>query len=80
MDRDTLLAHREQWVDEPQPTHRELPRLTDDERRLYDDLRWRRLRDAPLRLEQERIAFGRVDSAVTALLPQHTQGGSSQGG
>ena len=80
MDRDTLLAHREQWVDEPQPTHRELPRLTDDERRLYDDLRWRRLRDAPLRLEQERIAFGRVESAVTALLPQHTQGGSSQGG
>ena len=67
MDRDTLLAHREQWACEPQPTQRDLPRLGDDERRLYDDLRWRRLRDEPLRLEQERIAFGRVEQAVATL-------------
>ena len=68
MDRDTLLAHRDHWVDEPQPTQRDLPRLSDPERRLYDDLRWRRLRDEPLRLEQERIAFGRVEQAAAALL------------
>ena len=68
MDRDTLLVHRDQWVCEPQPTQRDLPLLSDDERRLYDDLRWRRLRDEPLRLEQERIGFGRVEQAVATLL------------
>ncbi len=67
MDRDTLLAHEAQWTSEPQPTQRDLPHLNDDERRLYDDLRWRRLRDEPLRLEQERIAFGWVEQAVRAL-------------
>jgi hypothetical protein len=68
MDSATLLAHRDQWVGEPQPTQRDLARLSDDERRLYDDLRWCRLRDEPLRLEQERIAFGLVEQAVAALL------------
>ena len=67
MDRDTLLAHQAQWTEEPQPTQRDLPRLSVDERWLFDDLRWRRLRDEPLRLEQERIAFGRVQQAVAAL-------------
>ncbi len=67
MDRDTLLAHQAHWTEEPQPTQRDLPRLSVDERRLFDDLRWRRLRDEPLRLEQERIAFGRVQQAVAAL-------------
>lgn len=67
MDRDTLLAHEHQWVTEPQPTQRDLPRLDRDERRLYDDLRWRRLREEPVRLEQERIAFGRVTQQVAAL-------------
>ncbi|WP_372527092.1 DUF3322 domain-containing protein [Piscinibacter sp.] len=68
MDRDTLFAHQAQWTEEPQPTQRDLPRLNEDERRLYDDLRWRRLRDEPLRLEQERIAFGCVERAVAALV------------
>jgi len=67
MDRDTLLAHEDQWIPEPQPTQRDLPRLDPDEQRLYDDLRWRRLREEPLRLEQERIAFGRVEQKVAAL-------------
>ena len=67
MDHDTLLAHEAQWVDEPQPTQRDLPHLDDAERRLYDDLRWRRLRDAPVRLEQERIGFGRVEQVLAAL-------------
>ena len=67
MDRETLLAHRPQWTTEPQPTLRDLPRLTEPEHRLYDDLRWRRLRDEPLRLEQERIGFGWVERAVAAL-------------
>ncbi len=67
MDHDTLLAHSAQWASEPQPTQRDLPRLNEAERRLYDDLRWRRLRDKPLRLEQERIAFGWVERAAAAL-------------
>ena len=67
MDRDTLFDHQAQWTEEPQPTQRDLPHLNEDERRLYDDLRWRRLRDEPLRLEQERIAFGCVERAVAAL-------------
>ncbi|HYN62764.1 MAG TPA: DUF3322 domain-containing protein [Rubrivivax sp.] len=67
MDRDTLLAHRAQWTLEPLPVQRDLPRLNEAERRLFDDLRWRRLRDEPLRLEQERIAFGCVQRAVSAL-------------
>jgi hypothetical protein len=68
MDRDTLLAHQAQWTPEPQPTQRDLPRLNEAERRLFDDLRWCRLRDAPLRLEQERIGFGHVERAVAAAL------------
>jgi hypothetical protein len=64
MDRATLMAHRSQWTDEPQPTLRDLTRLTAAERALYDDLRWLRLHDKPLRLEQERIAFGAVAQAV----------------
>ena len=67
MDRDTLLAHKDQWVTEPQPTQRDLPRLGPDEQRLYDDLRWRRLQDLPLRLEQERIAYGQVTRKLAAL-------------
>lgn len=64
MDHDTLLEHQAQWTLEPQPTQRDLPRLSEAEQRVYDDLRWRRLRDEPLRLEQERINFGRVERAV----------------
>ena len=71
MDRETLLEHRAQWIVEPQPTQRDLTRLNDNERRLYDDLRWRRLREEPVRLEQERIAFGRVERAVAALVNRH---------
>ena len=71
MDRDTLIEHQAQWTSEPQPTQRDLLRLNEAERRLYDDLRWRRLRDEPLRLEQERVAFGRVERAVVGLAHRH---------
>lgn len=69
MDRDTLLAHRPHWTSEPQPTLRDLPRLNPQERALYDDLRWSRLRDTPVRLEQERIGFARVCEAVKTSAP-----------
>jgi len=66
MDRETLLAHRSLWVREPQPCRGELPGLFEDERRLYEDLRDDRLGES-VRLEQERIAYGWVNSAVCRL-------------
>lgn len=75
MDRETLLAHRAHWTDEPQPTRRDLPRLNDDERSLFDDLRHDRL-GRQVRLEQEKIGFDWVKTALdhladrTGILPR----------
>ena len=66
MDNATLLAHATQWGDEPQPTLRDLPRLTERERALFDELRDNRLR-VGVRLEQERISFGWLQQALAAL-------------
>ena len=66
MDRDTLLAHRLLWVREASPIHGPLTRLNHDERALFDDLVHDRL-GTQVRLEQERIAFGRVKQALQAL-------------
>ena len=63
MDRATLLAHESQWGEEDKQTLRDLPRLGAEERALYDELRDNRIR-ANLRLEQERIGFGWVRSAL----------------
>ena len=66
MDQATLLAHAAQWGDESQPTLRDLPRLTADERALFDELRDNRLR-VGVRLEQERISFGWLQQALSKL-------------
>jgi hypothetical protein len=63
MDRPTLLAHRLQWGQEPDPVRHELPRLTGEEAALYDDLRFDRLQPA-LRLEQEFVGYGWVEAAL----------------
>ena len=65
MDHSTLMAHREFWGTEDKPTRRDLVRLTDAERAVYDDLRDNRLHPN-LRLEQERIRFGWVRTRVEA--------------
>ncbi|MEW6727998.1 MAG: DUF3322 domain-containing protein [Pseudomonadota bacterium] len=57
MDRETLLAHRAHWGEEPQPAHHDLSRLTSEETAVYDDLRFDR-HQPRLRLEQERVGFG----------------------
>ncbi len=57
MDRETLLAHRPHWGEEPEPARHDLPRLTAVEASVYDDLRFDRLQPR-LRLEQERVGFG----------------------
>jgi hypothetical protein len=65
MDRATLLEHEPLWIDEPEPTQRDLPRLTPQERALYDDLRWKSVGgERQVRLEQERIGFGWVERAL----------------
>jgi len=70
MDRATLLALESQWGEEEKQTLRDLPRLNPEEKALYDDLRDNRIR-GNLRLEQERIGFGRVASALSALAVIH---------
>ncbi|MCM8600294.1 MAG: DUF3322 domain-containing protein [Candidatus Accumulibacter sp.] len=57
MDRDTLLAHRLHWGEEPEPARQDLLRLTTQEEAVYDELRFDRLQSR-LRLEQERVGFG----------------------
>uniref|UniRef100_Q02A81 Conserved hypothetical cytosolic protein n=1 Tax=Solibacter usitatus (strain Ellin6076) TaxID=234267 RepID=Q02A81_SOLUE len=64
MDRDTLLQHRDLWVTESNPCTVELTRLTPPELALYDELRYNRL-GAQVRLEQERLPFGRVRNALS---------------
>ena len=66
MDRNTLLAFETLWGEEDEQTLRDLPRLNPEEMALYDDLRDNRIRKN-LRLEQERIGFGWVESALSAL-------------
>jgi hypothetical protein len=59
MDRETFLAHREQWGRENRPETRDLARLNADEAALYDDLRQNRLGER-LRLEQELVSYTRL--------------------
>jgi len=67
MDRDTLLAFESQWGEEDKQTLRDLPRLNPEEMAFYDDLRDNRI-GKKLRLEQEKIGFGWIKSALSALI------------
>lgn len=66
MDRATLMDHKPLWVSEPKPERRDLPRLTPDERALFDDLRDNRIGEH-VRLEQERVRFGTLESALARI-------------
>lgn len=63
MDRETLLVHRALWVREDTPFRGSLMRLKSDERELFEALVQNRLGDG-IRLEQERVSFGRVRRAM----------------
>lgn len=63
MDRATLVAHEAFWGEERDQVTRDLPRLTANERELFDDLRDNRIRHG-LRLEQERVGFRWVRAAI----------------
>lgn len=72
MDRNTLIANKTQWTNEAAPHVALLQRLTPPELSLFDDLRFDRL-GRGVRLEQERIPFGMVVTAVqptTRMLPR----------
>ncbi|HET6158615.1 MAG TPA: Wadjet anti-phage system protein JetD domain-containing protein [Dongiaceae bacterium] len=66
MDRETLNAHALHWGDEPVQLVQDLPRLTAEERALFNDLRDNRIR-MNLRLEQERVGFQWVTDALSRL-------------
>ena len=66
MDRATLLAHRELWVSEESGETRELNRLTEAERVLYEELRGDR-HGIRVRLEQERVGFAWMQRALRGL-------------
>ena len=65
MDRPTLMAHEALWGEEGDQVRHGLPRLTDAETALFNDLRDNRIRRG-LRLEQERVGFGWVRAALDA--------------
>jgi hypothetical protein len=65
MDRATLLAHRFHWSFEAAPQSAELSHLDSEERGLFEDLRYDRL-GLGVRLEQERVPFSLVRSAILA--------------
>jgi hypothetical protein len=68
MDRATLLSHRSFWVRENRPSRQVLNRLGEDEQALYADLAGDVLGEG-VRLEQERIAFGRIRDFLAGLPP-----------
>jgi hypothetical protein len=65
MDRDTLLAHRSQWVTEAAPAYPSLTTLSPEELGLYQSLIAGEYGPA-VRLEQERVNFARVWRALGA--------------
>jgi hypothetical protein len=69
MDRATLMAHENLWGEESDQVTHDLPRLTTPERALFDDLRDNRIRKG-LRLEQERVGFRWVETALGDVLGQ----------
>ncbi len=68
MDRETLLAHRPHWGEEPEPARHDLSRLTPEEAAVYDDLRFDR-HQPRLRLEQERVCFGWLCDRLACMPP-----------
>lgn len=66
MDHSTLMAHETLWGYEADPVVHDLPRLTRDERMLYDALRDNRY-GRHLRLEQEVIGYGSLIAGLRGL-------------
>ena len=67
MDRPTLMGHETLWGEESDQVVHDLPRLTNPEQALFDELRDNRIRKG-LRLEQERVGFHWVQVALGGVL------------
>jgi hypothetical protein len=70
MDRPTLMAHEAMWGIEKDQCTRDLARLNEAEKMLFDDLRDNRIRRG-VRLEQERIRFQCIQTALDRLFDEH---------
>jgi len=68
MDRETLLAHRTQWVREASPTRAVLPRLAAAEAQLYAEL-VEDVHGPSVRLEQERGRMSAVPHDLSGCAP-----------
>jgi hypothetical protein len=66
MDVDTLTAHATQWTTDTSPSRAILERLTPGETPVYQTLRDHEL-GTSVRLEQERVTYDRVVTAVNAI-------------
>jgi len=73
MDRATLLAHRRQWVREPNPVNATLEMLDPQEAALYQDLCCDVLGPS-VRLEQERIRYALIEQAAGSGHSQNVDG------
>ena len=69
MDRVTLLEHNTSWVREPKPFIGELRHLEAEEKALYQVLASDGIQEN-IRLEQELIRYGEVESAIGRILVQ----------
>jgi len=63
MDRQTLMAHKTQWVPEPSPVDRDLPDLRPAESAFYREL-VEHIHGRSVRLEQERIRYSTVTNSL----------------
>ena len=68
MDRETLFHHRAAWVTETSLHTTDLHRLDPTEAALFDELR-RHVHGDGIRLEQERVGFGWLQTALRKLDP-----------
>ena len=66
MDHQTLDAHKALWGQESRQVVHDLPCLTPEERRLFDELRDNRP-GVGVRLEQEHVGFGRLENALSLI-------------
>lgn len=67
MDRATLMEHKVSWGNEPKPFTGVLQHLDAEEEALYQDIVFGRIREN-LRLEQELVRYGRVESAIDSII------------
>lgn len=66
MDRPTLISHRDHWARETIPTDKHLELLSDDEAEIYQSLTDGEFGQG-VRLEQERIRFSALESALAEM-------------